>query len=97
MNPIKNMIENLEAGNFKVIITDDGQPRDVTQDNIEALIRVLETAYEKDAYIAELNAAMSLALRYLEHPDVLAITKDMALSGEAVNNRIRNTLLDKYK
>ena len=38
---------------------------------------------------ADLLAALKLAARYLEHPDVLAITKNMAVSGNVVNERIR--------
>ena len=36
----------------------------------------------------ELLSALQLALRYLEHPDVLAVTRNMAVSGETVNERI---------
>ena len=36
----------------------------------------------------ELLAILELAYRYLSHPDVLAITNNMALSGEIVNKRI---------
>lgn len=40
----------------------------------------------------ELLAVLCLALRYMEHPDVLAITKDMALSGEGANDRMRTAI-----
>ena len=46
----------------------------------------------KDARIAELEAVAKLALRYLEHPDVLEITRAMALSGDAVVERLRSAL-----
>lgn len=36
----------------------------------------------------ELLAILELAARYLKHPDVLEITKQMAMSGEALNERI---------
>ena len=42
--------------------------------------------------IAELEAALELSTRYLEHPDVLEITRRMALSGDAVLERNRRLL-----
>ena len=51
-----------------------------------------DTAAAKDARIAELEAVAKLALRYLEHPDVLEITRAMALSGDAVVERLRSAL-----
>jgi cell shape-determining protein MreC len=39
-----------------------------------------------------LREALKLAQRYLTHPDVLAITKSMAVRGEVVNERIANLL-----
>jgi len=39
-----------------------------------------------------LFAMLKLAKRYLEHPDVQEVTKDMALSGKAVLARIQETL-----
>ena len=34
---IMNMIDNLQRGNFQIIMLDDGQPKDVTADNIKSL------------------------------------------------------------
>lgn len=52
-----------------------------------------ESGYQKMSdRIAALEATLSLALRYLEHPDVLEITRKMALSGDAVVERARALL-----
>lgn len=40
----------------------------------------------------ELLASLELAVHYLEHPDVLAITQTMALSGLAVVDRVNATI-----
>jgi len=40
----------------------------------------------------ELLARLELAQRYLTHPEVLKITRQMALSGEAVNERIAEAI-----
>ncbi len=86
---IKNIIDNLEAGSFKVIITDDGQARDVTKENIENLNRVLETAYEKDAYIAELNAALQAVTTQLEWYNNNGRIKANTTERERIENNIR--------
>lgn len=40
----------------------------------------------------ELLALLQLAERYLTHPDVVEVTKNFALSGEAVNQRIADAI-----
>ena len=45
--------------------------------------------------IRELEAALDLSTRYLEHPDVLEVTRKMALSGDAVVERNRKALAAK--
>lgn len=40
---------------------------------------------EQLANETELLTALELAARYLSHPDVLAITRNMALPGNAIN------------
>ena len=47
----------------------------------------IKFAEQNASRIAALEATLSLALRYLEHPDVLEITRKMALSGDAVVER----------
>jgi len=63
----------------------NGIPSELDRANAEFIVTACNN---HDALIAMLE----LAIRYLEHPDVLAVTKDMALSGEAVNERIRTAL-----
>jgi hypothetical protein len=48
--------------------------------------------YNSQATVADLEACLKLAVRYLEHPDVLAITTNMALPGETVIERIHAAL-----
>jgi hypothetical protein len=36
--------------------------------------------------------ALKTALRYLEHPDVLAVTSEMAMPGQLVVDRINETI-----
>lgn len=42
----------------------------------------------------ELLEALRMALRYLEHPDVLAITKQMAMPGSVIVERT-HAIIDK--
>lgn len=37
---VLNMIDNLERGEFKIIMIDEGQEVDVTKDNIKTLARI---------------------------------------------------------
>ena len=61
-----------------------------------ALVAVTGPANDEESQrYAELFAAapellnmLELAIRYLEHPDILAITSKMAVPGEAINERI---------
>ena len=34
-NKVAEMIDNLQRGNFKIVICDDGKERDVTTDNVK--------------------------------------------------------------
>ena len=41
---------------------------------------------------SDLLAALELAVRYLEHPDVLAVTQHMALPGSVAVDRARSAI-----
>ncbi len=75
------------TGNDQGLIIDEQ-----TGENIAVTYRA-ENA-EIVASAPELCYMLGLALKYLEHPDVLSITENMAMSGRVVNNRIR-LLLEK--
>ena len=47
---------------------------------------------DRCANVPELLAQLRLALQYLEHPDVLTLTRKMALSGDAVVERCKDAL-----
>lgn len=58
------------------------------------IIALCESKEDADLFAAapDLLEALKLAARYLSHPDVLAVTKNMALSGEGLNERINASI-----
>ncbi len=57
------------------------------------LILVLNGQIEQlRAVNTELLAALKMAVRYLDHPDVLAVTEKMALPGDLLVKRLYATI-----